>query len=72
MPVLSCLCRFVKKYFECDLLVIAGSQLTHAGHVGPFNLERLPFKSNKIMLINKFVRNLYVAKSVYASGNSEF
>ena len=43
MPVLSCLCRFVKKYFECDLLVIAGSQLTHAGHVGPFNLERLPF-----------------------------
>ena len=43
MPVLSCLCRFVKKYFECDLLGIAGSQLSHAGHVGPFNLERLPF-----------------------------
>ena len=37
MPVLSCLCRFVKKYFECDLLGIAGSQLTHAGHIGPFN-----------------------------------
>ena len=38
MSVLSCPCRFVKKYLECDLLGIAGgSQLTHAGHVGPFN-----------------------------------
>ena len=53
MPVLSWLCRFVKKYFECDLLVIAGSQLTHAGHVGPCNVERLPF-------IRKFRRKFSV------------